>query len=67
MTEQVDPIAIALRIARALDALGIIHTIGGSIASSIAGEPRSTVDIDVVAALHESHVGRLVDALSNDF
>jgi hypothetical protein len=34
----------------ALDALGIVHTIGGSIASSIAGEPRSTIDIDIVAA-----------------
>jgi hypothetical protein len=28
-------------VTRALDALGIVHTIGGSIASSIAGEPRS--------------------------
>ena len=67
MTEPVDPIAIALTITRALDALGIIHTIGGSIASSIAGEPRSTFDIDVVAALHDSHVGPLVDALSSEF
>ena len=67
VTEPVDPIAIALTVTRALDALGIIHTIGGSIASSIAGEPRSTLDIDVVAALHESHVAPLVDALSADF
>jgi hypothetical protein len=67
VTEPVDPIAIALTITRALDALGIIHTIGGSIASSIAGEPRSTLDIDVVAALHESHVAPLVDALSSEF
>ena len=36
--------------ARVLEALGILHTIGGSIATSIAGEPRSTVAIDVVAA-----------------
>jgi hypothetical protein len=67
VTEPVDPIAIALTITRALDALGIIHTIGGSIASSIAGEPRSTLAIDVVAALHESHVAPLVDALSSEF
>ena len=44
MTVGVDPIEVALFLARALDALGIVHTIGGSIASSIAGEPRSTVD-----------------------
>ena len=67
MTAPVDPIAIALTVTRALDALGIIHTIGGSIASSIAGEPRSTLDVDIVAALHESHVGPLVDALSTEF
>jgi hypothetical protein len=60
VTAPVDPIAIALLVARALDSLGIIHTIGGSIASSIAGEPRSTIDIDVVAALQESDVAALV-------
>jgi hypothetical protein len=67
VTIPVDPIAIALAVARALDALGIVHTIGGSIASSIAGEPRSTVDIDVVAALREPDVSALVSALSADF
>jgi hypothetical protein len=67
VTVPVDPIAIALAVARALDALGIIHTIGGSIASSIAGEPRSTLDIDIVAALTESDVPRLVAALAADF
>lgn len=67
MTVPIDPIAVALAVARALDALGIIHTIGGSIASSIAGEPRSTLDIDVVAALRESDVPALVAALSADF
>jgi hypothetical protein len=67
VTVPVDPIAIALAVARAFDALGILHTIGGSIASSIAGEPRSTLDIDVVAALGESDVAALVAALSADF
>jgi hypothetical protein len=50
-----------------LDTLGIPHTIGGSLASSFAGEPRSTVDIDFVAALDESQVPALVSALSPDF
>lgn len=67
MTVPVDPIAVALAVTRALDALGIVHTIGGSIASSIAGEPRSTIDIDVVAALRESDVPGLLSALSADF
>ena len=62
-----DPIAVALLVTTELDALGVLHTIGGSIASSIAGEPRSTVDIDIVAALAEAQVPALVSALSPDF
>ncbi|GMV22658.1 MAG: hypothetical protein AMXMBFR57_26070 [Acidimicrobiia bacterium] len=65
--QRVDPIEVALRVTRVLDALGLTHTIGGSIAASFAGEPRSTVDIDVVVALAEHEVGALVAALALDF
>lgn len=67
MTEPVDPIGTALLVARHLDALEILHTVGGSIASSFAGEPRSTVDIDIVAAIEERHIDALVLALSPEF
>lgn len=67
MTVPIDPIAVALAVTRVFDTLGIVHTIGGSIASSIAGEPRSTLDIDIVAALPDSDVAALVTALSPDF
>ncbi len=67
MTGPVDPIAVAVSVARVLDNLGIRHTVGGSLASSFAGEPRSTVDIDFVAALDQSDVTPLVAALSHDF
>jgi hypothetical protein len=67
MTTPVDPIETALLVARHLEAMGILYTIGGSIASSFAGEPRSTVDIDIVAALEEQHVELLVAALSPEF
>ncbi len=67
MTDQVDPFAVALTVVRALDALGIASTIGGSIASSFAGEPRSTIDIDIVVALDERHIPALVAALSPEF
>ena len=63
----IDPISTALLVTEALDALGIPHSIGGSIASSFAGEPRSTVDIDIVAAIEERHVDALVAALSPAF
>lgn len=67
MTDSPDPIAVALAVTSALDALGVPHTIGGSLASSFAGEPRSTVDIDVVAALTDEHASALVLALSPSF
>jgi hypothetical protein len=63
----VDPIAVAVLVTRALAQLGILHTIGGSIAASFAGEPRSTVDIDVVAALDDAQVAGMVAALSPEF
>jgi hypothetical protein len=67
VTEPPDPIAIALMVTRVLDTIGVRHTIGGSIASSFAGEPRSTIDIDIVAALAEHHVTPLVTALAPEF
>ena len=45
MTAPVDPIAVPLRVTSALAELGIQHTVGGSIASSFAGEPRSITGI----------------------
>lgn len=67
MTAPVDPIGIALLVARVLETIGVAHTIGGSIASSFAGEPRSTADIDIVAALTDADVSALVAALADDF
>ena len=67
MTEAVDPIAVARAVTGTLDTLGIANTIGGSIASSFAGEPRSTIDIDIVAAIEDRHVPPLVEALSPAF
>jgi hypothetical protein len=67
MTSGIDPIETALLVVRHLDALGVAHTIGGSIASSFAGEPRSSIDIDLVVALDDRHVDALVAALSPEF
>jgi hypothetical protein len=64
VTGTLDPIDVALLVTVALDRLGVLHTVGGSIASSISGEPRSTIDIDIVAALEVRHVKPLVEALA---
>ena len=67
MTSPIDPIEVALTVTRILDGLGIAHTIGGSIAASFAGEPRASIDIDIVAALDEPRVPELVSALRGEF
>ena len=58
-----DPIEIAADTGARLDVLGIAWVVGGSIASSVHGEPRSTQDVDMVVALVERHVKPLVKAM----
>ena len=67
MTRPDDQIAVAVRVGRALDEIGVLHTIGGSLAASFAGEPRSTVDIDFVVKLTHADVLPFIAALEGDF
>ena len=46
------------------DELGVRWLVGGSVASSLHGEPRSTNDIDVVAELSTAQVAQLVARVS---
>lgn len=66
-----DPLPAALRVAlsvgRALDTAGVGYFLGGSLASSLQGEPRATNDIDIVAALGERDVPTFTAALGPDF
>ena len=41
---------------KVLDELSISYYIGGSIASSVFGLPRSTMDIDIVADIQLLHI-----------
>jgi len=54
-------------VADALDACLIRYAVGGSVASSISGEPRSTLDIDIVVAMSERHLDPFVTALRDGF
>lgn len=62
-----DPIEIAVQVARALERCGVLYAVGGSIASSFSGEPRSTLDVDIVVALDESRIDALLVALGDGF
>ena len=61
------PLDHAVQIGAILDSLGIPWVLGGSMASSFVGEPRSTVDIDVAIQIRVDQVTALVDAVKRDY
>lgn len=63
----VTPLDHVVRIGRVLDGLGVPWVLGGSLASSLVGEPRSTMDVDVAVALDVADVDRLVEAVQADY
>jgi len=62
----VDALEVAVLVARALETAGVPYFLGGSVASSLQGEPRSTNDIDFVIDLRANQIQRLVQALGTD-
>ena len=62
-----DTIRVALIVAEALEACGVRYLVGGSLASAVSGEPRSTLDVDLVVEMTEKAVEQLVSALGDQF
>jgi hypothetical protein len=63
----VDSLEAALDLGQHLDALEVVWLIGGSVASSLLGEPRATADVDLVADLRLRHVGPLYARLAESY
>lgn len=51
----------------ALVGLGVRYRVGGSVASSALGVPRSTLDVDIACELALEHVSRFVSLLANGY
>ena len=62
-----DVLAIAIDVAKRLDDAEVPYVIGGSLASSVHGEPRATMDVDVVADLPLKAIARLVAGLRPEY
>jgi len=58
---------ITMLVTRALEQFGIPYAVGGSLASSLHGVMRSTLDVDIVADMKLEHIPLLVAALSKEF
>lgn len=57
---------VLARFTEICDNLGVPWAVGGSLASSIYGEPRSTNDLDIVAALTIRNIPDFVAGLGAD-
>jgi hypothetical protein len=66
-TDVVTALDVALRVAAALEAVGCAYFVGGSLASSLQGEPRATNDIDLVVAMMPHRVRAFAEELGPDF
>jgi hypothetical protein len=62
-----DLLAALTPVAEALDRLGVAYQIGGSVASSVHGMARATMDIDLVADLGPDDVDAFVEALGDEY
>ena len=58
---------VALCVAELFDRLEIRYLVGGSLASSLHGEPRSTQDVDFVAELEPAKSAAWIELLGDDF
>jgi hypothetical protein len=62
-----DALDVALLVATALEGVGAEYFVGGSVASSLQGEPRATNDIDIVVSMLPRRVPAFAAALGGDF
>jgi hypothetical protein len=63
----VGPLEIAARIIAILDEIGIPYALGGSVASSLVGEPRATADADVAIRLSAEHQAAILERAHDAF
>jgi hypothetical protein len=61
------PLGLVGTVAQLLDDLAIPYAVGGSLASSLVGEPRSTIDADIAIRVAEDREAELLERTSAVF
>ena len=61
------PLEVTMIVVEALESLGVPYLIGGSLASSLFGSTRATLDADILADLRPEHAESLQRKLSQEF
>ncbi|MFM9025064.1 MAG: hypothetical protein ACKON7_06955 [Planctomycetaceae bacterium] len=67
MSEADDLVAALAPVAAAFRSVGVRHYVGGSVASTLHGAIRSTMDVDLVCDLRGDQVEAFLAACGNDF
>ena len=62
-----DVTQVTARVIDVLEALGVPYLIGGSLASTLHGVARTTLDSDIVADLQPEHVAPFIQSLREEF
>ena len=62
-----DPLELASLLAETLERCQIRYLLGGSLASTALGEPRATLDVDIVVDLSQETVGPWLAQMGSDF
>ena len=61
------PFELVRHMAGIFDELGVRYALGGSMASSLLGEPRSTVDVDMAVVMDVASGEALLELVGADF
>lgn len=64
MTDLLD---VTASVVAALDRASIPYSIGGSLASSFTGEPRASIDIDILVSMSAAQIPEFLSGLGEDF
>lgn len=62
-----EAVGVMMQVVEAFDRLHIPYLVGGSMASTLHGVTRSTIDVDIVAEIYPEQARPLVDILEGDF
>ena len=62
-----EPLRVTLAAAKALERMGVPYFVGGSLASSVHGVARATLDADIIARLEPEQAGRFAKELGPEF
>ena len=62
-----DAVPAFKRLLEVFNRLGISYAVGGSLASSVHGIPRATIDIEIIVALQPQQIEPFAHKLEADF